>query len=226
MKIPSALRPVVLQFECAIEAAVEEFAIRLDPGVRLLDAGAGECQYRRWFLRQRYTAVDLAVGDASWKYADLDVVCDLTALPFADGCFDAVINIVTLEHLPEPAAALSEIARMLRPNGKLLLVVPFEWEVHQEPIDYFRFTRYGLDYLLRGAGFDQIGIRPVGGYFRLLSRRLFSGIQFFTGGWLWILFPFAVAVLGPLALIAPLFEPIDRKKAFTSGYIALARRRC
>ena len=224
MNVPSPLRRPILHFECAIEDAVRDFAAGLDERARILDAGAGESPYAKWFARQRYTAVDLTSGDSTWDYSGLDAVCDLTALPFADGCFDAAINIVTLEHVREPAAALGEIARILRPGAPLLLVVPFEWEVHQEPHDYFRYTCYGIDYLLRKAGFTAVEIRPAGGYFRLLSRHSFNGLRFFMSGWRWGLFPVAAIALGLPGFIAPLFDWLDRKKAFTVGYICLARR--
>ena len=224
MKLQGVPRRLVLHFECAIEDSVRAFANGLERQARVLDAGAGECQYAHWFSGQRYTAIDLAVGDSAWNYSGLDAICDLTAISLADGCFDAAINIVTLEHVREPARALREIARTLRPGAPLLLVVPFEWEVHQEPQDYFRFTRYGLDYLLRRAGFAHREIRPVGGYFRLLSRRLYSGIQFFMSGWRWVGFPIVALALAPLALAAPLLDGLDKKKAFTLGYICIARR--
>jgi SAM-dependent methyltransferase len=109
------------------------------------------------------------VGDATWNYSELDVVAELSALPFRDGAFDASLNVVTLEHIREPACALREIARTLAPGAKLLLVAPHEWEEHQQPHDYYRYTRYGLEYLLRQAGFEPLEIRPAGGFFRLLS---------------------------------------------------------
>ena len=117
----------------------------------------------RHFAAQRYCGVDLAVGDAAWDYSRLDAMADLTALPFRTGAFDAALNIVTLEHLREPACALGEIARTLAPGGLLLVAAPQEWEVHQAPHDYFRYTRYGLAYLLEkrrlGSGRDAAGRR-------------------------------------------------------------------
>jgi hypothetical protein len=53
-----------------------------------LDAGAGEARHARYFTRQRYCGVDLAVGDRTWNYSRLDAVADLTRLPFASGCFE------------------------------------------------------------------------------------------------------------------------------------------
>lgn len=218
--LPRGLRNYILHFEAAIEAAVLGFAASVPSGARVLDAGAGEGNYRAYFTSQRYIGLDLAVGDAAWDYSRLDVVGDLAALPFRDSTFDAALNVVTLEHVREPARVLSELARTLSPSGRLLLIVPHEWEEHQEPHDYFRYTRYGVEYLLRQAGFAHFDIRPVGGFFRLLSRRLFNALQFFPGP----LMLLAAVFFVPPALVLPLLEPLDRRQNFTLGYICYARK--
>src|SRR5215472_9105160 len=199
--LPGFLRRHVLHFETAIQDRVAGFARSLPAGVRVLDAGAGEGQYAGFFGAQRYCGVDLAVGDVAWNYGRLDVIADLAALPFAACSFDATIHIVTLEHVPDPAAVVRELARTLAPSGRLLLIAPHEWEVHQAPHDYFRYTRYGLEYLLAKAGFAAIEIEPAGGYFRLLSRRLLNGLQFFSGGPKWLSFLPAAIFLVPPALV-------------------------
>lgn len=224
-RLPKFLRRHILHFEVEIEQAVERFADELPDGSRLLDAGAGEGQYARHFERQRYCGVDLAVGDAQWNYRGLDAIADLAALPFRGSAFQAAINIVTLEHVREPARALAEIARTLESGGRLLLAAPHEWEVHQAPHDYFRYTRYGLQYLLEQAGFETSEIRPCGGYFRLLARRLLNGLQFFSGGARWLGFLPAAILLVPPALILPFLDALDRERNFTAGYICLARKR-
>ncbi len=223
-RLPRSLRDYVLHFEGLIEGALETFAMQLPAGVRVLDAGAGESRHAAHFLKQRYIAVDLAVGDPGWNYRKLDCVADLEKLPFAPASFDAVLNIVTLEHLRNPAEALREMARVLRPGAPVLIAAPHEWEVHQSPHDFFRYTRYGLAHLLTAAGFTEIEITPAGGYFRLLSRRLLNGLQFFVGGARWLLFAPAAAVLVPLALLLPALDNLDRDKNFTLGYLCTAKR--
>ncbi len=219
-RLPAPLRRHVLHFEAAIEDAVAAFAAAIPEGARVLDAGAGELPYARFFAAQRYTAVDLAVGDSGWNYGRLHAVTDIASLPFAGGVFEACVNIVTLEHVREPARVLGEIARVLAPGGRLLLVVPQDWEIHQAPHDYFRFTRHGVAWLLEQAGFAAIDIRPAGGYFRLLARRLLGGLQFFPGIW----FLPAALLLAPPALLLPLFDSLDRQRNFTLGYICTARK--
>ncbi len=218
--LPPFLHRYVLHFETAIDRAVADFATNLNPGDRVLDAGAGESKYSKMFRWQRYCGVDLAVGDRRWDYGRLNTVSDLLALPFADRSFDACINVVTLEHIREPGRALCEMARVMKPGAKLLLVAPQEWEVHQAPNDYFRFTRFGLLHLLEYAGFAGIVINPVGGYFRLLSHRLLNGLQFFHP---LLLLPASLFIVPP-ALIAPLFDSLDVDRNFTLGYIATAIR--
>ena len=218
--LPRPLLEHILHFECAIEHAVSRFAASLPDGATVLDAGAGEGQYKHHFERQRYIGADLGIGDSDWNYRDLDVISDLEALPLREGSCDAVVNIVTLEHVREPARVVCELARCLRPGGSLLLVVPHEWEEHQQPHDYFRYTRYGVTYLLKKAGLRDIRVEPVGGYFRLLARRLLNGIQFFP----LLLKPFAMIAFCPAALVLPLLDGLDQKRNFTLGFICTARR--
>jgi SAM-dependent methyltransferase len=218
--LPRWLRRYVYSFEAMIEDSVTGFARSLAAGARILDAGAGEGQYADYFRNQRYTGVDLGVGDAAWNYASLDAIADLSELPFADGTFDAALSIVTLEHLLDPLRSLAEIRRVLAPGGRLLMVAPMEWEVHQAPHDYFRFTRYGLEHLLKSAGFTNIEITPSGGIFRLLSRRLLNALQILPG----LLKVLGAIFLVPPALLFPLLDPLDRRHDFTLGYQCTAQR--
>ncbi len=218
--LPAWLRRYVLFFETAIEDAVGRFAGSLPSGARLLDAGAGEGNYKHYFGQQRYVGLDLGVGDAQWNYSQLDLLGDLAKLPFRDGTFDAALNVVTLEHVRDPGQVVLELARTLAPGGRLLLIAPHEWEEHQQPHDYYRYTRYGLDHLLRTAGFTEMDIQPVGGFFRLLSRRLLNALQFFPGS----LMILAAIFFVPPALMLPLLEPLDKRQNFTLGYICSARK--
>ncbi|MEZ5400694.1 MAG: class I SAM-dependent methyltransferase [Bryobacteraceae bacterium] len=219
-RLPRPLRRHILHFEALIEDAARALSASLPAGSRVLDAGAGECHYAHLFDGHRYIAVDLGIGDPSWNYRRLDCIADLEALPIAGGAFDAAINLVTLEHVRNPARVVAELARAVRPGGTLLMAVPMEWEVHQAPHDYFRYTCHGVRYLLESAGFGEIEIVPAGGFFRLLARRLLGGLQFFPGP-LWILAAAAVAVP---ALLLPFLDALDRERNFTLGYVCLSRK--
>ncbi|MFC3650338.1 class I SAM-dependent methyltransferase [Dyella humi] len=75
-----------------------------------------------------------------------------THLPFADDTFDTVLLLEVLEHVDNADAMLSEIERVLRPNGRLLLSVPFLYPLHDAPHDYRRYTAPGLVRALKESG--------------------------------------------------------------------------
>ena len=223
-RMPGWLRRSVLRFEAAIEREVGRFAAALPAGTRVLDAGAGEGQYAEPFAHCKYTAVDLGVGDPQWDYSRLHVRADLERLPFRDRAFGAAVNIVVLEHTKDPKRVTTEMARVLAPGARLLLVVPQEWEVHQAPHDYFRYTRHGVELLLREAGFQPERIDPAGGFFTLLGRRMLESARYCQGGWRWALLPVAAAMAGPVGLALPWLDFLDREKNTTLGYICVARK--
>lgn len=222
--VPGFLRNRLMAVEGVIERSIAQFSQSLPEGARVLDAGAGESRHRAAFRHCTYVAVDLAVGDDAWDYAGIDCVGDLAAIPLAPNSFDAALNVVVLEHLPRPDRALTEINRVLKPGGRLLLIAPQQWEVHQAPHDYFRFTRYGLEELCRRAGLLLDSIEPMGGYFSLLARRLTGSLNFFQGGVRWLAFPFVAAAVVPAALLIPSLDFLDSKKDFTLAYRCIARK--
>lgn len=164
----------------AIRALLEEMAQGLKPEAKVLDAGAGECQYAPIFQGAQYFACDFAKGEPAWDYTKLSVISNLGSLPFASGVFSLIVCISTLEHLSEPAHALKEFARTLTPGGRLVAAVPFQgYREHQAPYDFYRYTQYGLRHLAERAGLVVEEIRPVGGVFSLMAKL----IHYLTGYW-------------------------------------------
>jgi SAM-dependent methyltransferase len=90
----------------------------------------------------------------------VDCVARAEWLPFAPGSFELVVCQETVEHVADPFAAVQEMARVLRPGGRIYLQVPFVIGYHPGPEDYWRFTRAGVRMLLERGGFreERIGI--------------------------------------------------------------------
>jgi len=223
--LPNFLLRMLDPFEARVFDRLCAFVTALPEHSRVLDAGAGECRYAHLFTRHRYMALDNAVGDASWDYSHLDVLADLEVLPVMSSTFDAAIIIVVLEHARDPLNVLCETARVLRPGGRFFLVAPSQWEVHQAPHDFFRFTRYGLEDLLVRSGFHVQKIEAVGGFFWLMSRRCINLLTFFQGGLKWPVFILLAPFFGFLfPLILSVADGLDRRQDFTLGYICLGSR--
>lgn len=108
---------------------------------RTLDLGAQNGPYAALFPNR--VAVDIRHG------AGVHLLGDAQALGIASEAFDLVLCTEVLEHLPEPQRAIDEMFRVLKPGGTLLLTTRFLFPIHDAPHDYFRFTKYGLRYLLR-----------------------------------------------------------------------------
>jgi SAM-dependent methyltransferase len=108
---------------------------------RTLDVGAQAGPYAVHFPNR--VALDIRRGPG------VQLVGDAQALGIADAAFDVVLCTEVLEHLPEPQKAIDEFFRVLEPGGTLLLTTRFVFPIHDAPHDYFRYTKYGLRYLLR-----------------------------------------------------------------------------
>jgi SAM-dependent methyltransferase len=128
---------------------------------RLLDVGCGGRPHESLFLPyvDRYVGVDTPAS----TFSRVDVAAVASHLPFPDETFDTVLCTEVLEHLSDPAVCLREMSRVLRPGGHLILTTPQMWHLHEEPYDFFRYTKYGLAHLCNGAGLKVVETRAHGG---------------------------------------------------------------
>lgn len=156
---------------------------RIPAGHRILDAGAGELQYKPLCSHLQYVSQDFAQYDGtgnqvglqtgSWNQNQLDIVSDITDIPEPSASFDAIMCIEVLEHLPDPVAALRELARLLRPGGVLLVTAPFCSLTHYAPYFYQTgYSRYFYEYWLPKLGFDIEDMQWNGNYFEYLAQEL------------------------------------------------------
>jgi SAM-dependent methyltransferase len=140
----------------AIERAIA--AMEVGPEAVVLDFGCAERPYERLFAGKflRYLAADLPGNERA------DVVVTLAGrVPIADGSVDCVASTQVLEHVEDPSAYLAEARRVLRPDGLLLISTHGFWVYHPDPVDFWRWTRAGLERELRAAGFEPVRTESV-----------------------------------------------------------------
>lgn len=135
----------------------------------ILDVGCGRKPYRDLVPAARYIGVDLDTP-AMRKLGCADVYYDGRRLPFADGSFDGVLCSQVFEHVFEPEAFLREVGRVLRPNGCLLLTVPFAWDEHEQPQDFARYSSFGLRATLERSGFSLVSAQKTCADFRAVAQ--------------------------------------------------------
>ena len=165
------------------DAWLEHTLADIPPGQRILDAGAGELQYKQFCTNLDYVGQDFAKYDGrgdgaglqtdAWDQSQLDIVCDITSIPEPDASFDVVMCIEVLEHLPDPIRALRELARLLQPGGTLIITAPFCSLTHYSP--YFYYTGYSrrfYEHWLGELGFEIEDMQYNGNYFEYLAQEL------------------------------------------------------
>lgn len=162
---------------------VQTMLANITPNAKLLDAGAGEQKYRRLCAHLHYFSQDNTEYDGKgdgqgghvegWTYGSTDYVCDITDIPVRCASFDVVLCTEVFEHLPDPVAAVTELSRVLRPGGTLLLTAPFCSFTHFSPFFYSTgFSRNWYLYHLSRLGFDQIELTPNGNFFEYLAQEI------------------------------------------------------
>ena len=212
---------------------LEQAQAEIAEGALVLDAGSGEGRYKEMLAHTRYVGLDLAVGDAAWDYSGLDTMGDLRKLPFGDETFDAAVCVQTMEHVNQPFEVTREIGRVLKSGGRYYLSAPMMWYQHQKPHDYYRYTSFGLEYLLKEYNMRIVEIRPMGGYFWVLSfylqmlhfllfPRAQNNVQRL------IQLPLQVFVQGIFFFLLPIFlyylDRIDQTKDHTLGWVLIAEK--
>ena len=139
----------------------------------LLDVGCGRKPYGKWLPNiERHMGVDMPSTMHGPEHAD--VWASALALPFPDATFDSVLCTEVLEHTPDPAVGLREMARVSKAGSLLVLTVPFSEQLHEKPYDFCRFTSYWLEHLLKITGWEILQLRPRGGAWLELGFRVSS----------------------------------------------------
>lgn len=142
----------------------------------LLDIGCGSMPYKDYILStnhgvKKYIGLDFPQG----KYAEQkqpDLTWDGTTIPLPDKSIDCAMATEVLEHCYEPLTVLKEVKRVLKPNGLFFFTTPFLWPLHDVPHDHFRYTPFSLERLLSESVFEDIQIKPLGGWNASLAQML------------------------------------------------------
>lgn len=141
-------------------------ALDLPPGIRILDAGCGSGR-NMVELAAFGEVVGLELAEASVEVARARGVGEVVAgtvdeLPFAEDSFDLAVSLDVIEHLADARQSLSELRRVVKPGGVLLVTVPaYQWLWSDHDIvnhHYRRYTRSLLEHAAADAGWQTVSV--------------------------------------------------------------------
>lgn len=173
----------------------------------LLDIGAAN----RWIESHLpagadYVALDYPSTGRDLYGAQPHVFADAAHLPFQNRCFDGVICLEVLEHVPDPAIAMKEIERVLKSSGRAWISMPFLYPLHDAPFDFQRFTEFGLRRDIQRAGLEVVTLQKSGHAIRtaglLMCLAIAGGVHVQRGWVKWLLLPVALIAVVSINVIA------------------------
>lgn len=179
-------------------------------------------------------ALNLGCGNRSFNYPNelneirLDIIkraeciqADAHYLPFKNEMFDVIISSEVFEHLYNPYLVVDEIHRTLKKGGMVLITTRFLFHIHDAPHDFFRFTKYGLEYLFKE--FSDIEVIPQhSGYLTILI--MLGRFQMEKTNIIrWISLPLAIFVY-MFSFLDPIVSKLFPTETVTSGYFIYCKK--
>lgn len=190
---------------------------------RLIDIGCGTKPYKN--LLPPYLTEHIGVDhkDTLHDKSNIDRFGTAYNIPAEDSEFDCALCTAVLEHLEEPEQALRECHRVLKQGGVAIYSVPFIWHLHEEPRDFYRFSKYGLKYLFEKAGFEIVEIRALSGFWVTFGQLFVYNIYRFNR-WPLKYIPIIPAIGLVIQGISYLLDRLDTTEQWTWMYMVVARK--
>lgn len=203
----------------------------------LLDIGCGRMPYKNKFLPfiKKYIGLDHPEVAKLYKGKEKpDILADTTKVPLPNGSCDTITCFQVLEHLPDPSKGLEEMNRILQKNGRIIISTIQFYPLHDEPHDYYRFTKYGLSHLLKQSGFVVLKHKSDGNVFTLIFQSINIYLMTILKGLAkqdlgkvlaFCLAPFFLAITTTNNLLTLPFLSLDRNSSFRIIHTVVAKKK-
>jgi SAM-dependent methyltransferase len=191
---------------------------------RLIDIGCGTKPYQSLFSPYLTDHVGVDHEQTFHDKSNIDLFGTAYQIPAPDSSFDCALCTAVLEHLEEPELALRECFRVLKVDGIAVYAVPFIWHLHEEPRDFYRFSKYGLKYLFEKVGFEIIELNALSGFWVTFGQLFVYNLYRFNRRplrWLRIIEGLGLIIQG----VAYLLDKIDKTEQWTWMYMVVARKK-
>lgn len=191
---------------------------------KTLDIGSGEGgRYKGLFPCSEYLTMDVKAGEG------IDIVGRAESVPVQDNSIDSIVCTQVLEHLSKPFESVSEMHRILKKGGYLLLTAPQMNELHEEPNDFFRYTKFGLISMFEETGFEIIIYEQRGGFFttrgQMLIRYLIDRLQLYKKSLFGKILGKAILVYGKFMMWLDTIDKSEANRKNTLGWCFIFRKK-
>ena len=204
--------------DAALTDAIQKYAKG-----KLLDIGCGEKPYKKMVMPYVDEHIGLDHEDTLHNKSNVDLFGTAYKIPVDDEEFNTILCTAVLEHLEEPKEAIDEAYRVLKKGGYAIYTVPLFWHLHEEPRDFYRFTKYGLKYLFEKNGFEIVELRPLSGFWVTFGQLFVYNLHRFNRGPLrWVRIIDVIGLL--IQAISYTLDKIDKAEEWTWMYQVIAKK--
>jgi len=191
---------------------------------RLLDIGCGTKPY--YDLLKPYVTEHIGVDHEATFHSkkNIDLLGTVYEIPTEDGSFDCALCTAVFEHIEEPEQALYECFRILKKGGIAVYSIPFIWHLHEEPRDFYRYSKFGIKYLFEKTGFEILELKALSGFWVTFGQLFVYNIYRLNRGFLQYI-PI-IPVIGLIIQgISYLLDKIDKTEQWTWMYMVVVRKK-
>jgi SAM-dependent methyltransferase len=192
----------------------------------LLDIGCGNKPYKKYLETRVTEYVGCDIEQSSLEV--VDVICSATNIPLENDSFDTIICTQVLEHIADHLSVIKEAHRLLKKGGVAIFSVPFVYQIHEAPHDFFRFSKYGIKHLVESSEFELIECYPNGGKWATIGLMLSNNlVKSYNASNIVKLYYNKIYNKIVLTLINQIFKYIDKKhfdEGLTSNYVFICKK--
>lgn len=140
----------------------------------MIDVGCGSKPYQQLFqpFIDTYFGIDFPPTIEAHYGSDTkaDLFIDCTDTELENESYDTILSTQVMEHIYDTKKYIAECYRILKKGGVGIFTVPFLWECHAEPFDYYRFTRYAIERQFQEQAFKIMELRPLEGAYAAIAQ--------------------------------------------------------
>lgn len=183
---------------------------------KTLDFGCGAKPYKNLFKTTEYIGVDIEISGHSHDQENIDVFYDGKTIPFPEQHFDSIFTSEVFEHIFNLNNIVSELHRVLKPGGYILITIPFVWDEHEAPYDFARYTSYGIKDILQKNNFEIVKLEKSSTFIEVIFQmkalylsKIFSFKNIFLTLLLQLIFVAPITLIGVvLSKLLPNYETL------------------